>query len=413
VERTRSVVIVGGGLASASAALALRKRGFEGQVTIVSEEGRPPYERPPLSKAYLRGEASIESALVRPEAEYSSLGIALLSGRRAVTLDAAQRRLNLDDGTDLAYDALLIATGSKARKLDAKGADLGEVRTLRTADDADALREAALQAAAIVVVGGGWIGSEVAASLRQMGRSVTLVTPQPRPLERVLGPEVADAYRDLHLANGVNLVTGRVTELEGNARVESVRLADGRRLAADLVVAGVGAIPRLALALRAGLETTAGGIAVDEHLRSSVPSIYAAGDVAAAWHPRYGRHVRIEHWDNAKRQGAAVAASMLGSDEPYTRTPYFYSDQFDLGMEYRGFAPAWGRVVVRGDLAARAFHAFWLADGRVIAAMNANLWEDGKALARLVDSEERVDLDRLADPNTALEDLIGVAARAA
>jgi 3-phenylpropionate/trans-cinnamate dioxygenase ferredoxin reductase component len=278
------------------------------------------------------------------------------------------------------------------------------VHYLRTAADADALREAAAGATSIAVIGGGWIGSEVAASLRQLGHDVTLISNLPRPLERVLGPEVAEVYRGLHLEHGVKLVHGHVSGLEGDERVAGVTLADGQRVEADLVVVGVGAVPRTKLALRAGLSTAEGGIAVDEFLRSSVPNIYAAGDVAAAWHPRFGRHLRVEHWDNAIHQGKAVAANILGANEPYVRTPYFYSDQFDLGMEYRGLAPQWGEVVIRGDLAAREFHAFWLADGRVIAAMNANLWDDAEGLQQLVESEGRVDRARLADPTVPLAD---------
>jgi 3-phenylpropionate/trans-cinnamate dioxygenase ferredoxin reductase subunit len=206
----------------------------------------------------------------------------------------------------------------------------------------------------------------------------------------------------VHLEQGVNLVHGHVSFVEGDRHVDGVRLSDGQRISADLVVVGVGAAPRIKLATRAGLETRQGAILTDEYLRTSVPSIYAAGDVALAWHPRFGRHVRVEHWDNAIHQGRAAAANILGAREPYARTPYFYSDQYDVGMEYRGFAPEWGRVVIRGDLAARQFHAFWLADGRVSAAMNVNLWDDGEELQRLVESEERVDLDRLADPAVPL-----------
>jgi 3-phenylpropionate/trans-cinnamate dioxygenase ferredoxin reductase component len=399
-----SVVIVGGGLAGATAAFALRDHGFSGGVTLVAEEQVLPYQRPPLSKGYLRGEEPLEKAQVRPLGEYAARGIELWRGRRAVTLDPIERRLNLDDGTDLMYDALLIATGAGPRQLGATQAYLSGVHYLRTAADADALREAAAGATSIAVIGGGWIGSEVAASLRQLGHDVTLISNLPRPLERVLGPEVAEVYRGLHLEHGVKLVHGHVSGLEGDERVAGVTLADGQRVEADLVVVGVGAVPRTKLALRAGLSTAEGGIAVDEFLRSSVPNIYAAGDVAAAWHPRFGRHLRVEHWDNAIHQGKAVAANILGANEPYVRTPYFYSDQFDLGMEYRGLAPQWGEVVIRGDLAAREFHAFWLADGRVIAAMNANLWDDAEGLQQLVESEGRVDRARLADPTVPLAD---------
>jgi 3-phenylpropionate/trans-cinnamate dioxygenase ferredoxin reductase subunit len=402
MSEPNTVVIVGGGQAGATAAFALRKEGFAGRVVLVAEEDETPYERPPLSKEFLRGEKPLEQAYVKPLSAYEDEGIELLRGRRAVTLEPAMRRLNLHDGTDLVYDALLIATGSAPRQLAATRAYLPGIHYLRTAGDADAIRRAAAEARSVAVIGGGWIGSEVAASLRQLGHDVTLITNLPRPLERVLGPEVADVYRDLHLEHGVRLVHGRVSALEGDRRVEGLRLADGRQLATDLVVAGVGAVPRLKLAMRGGLDLREGGIAVDEHLRSSVPNIYAAGDVAAAWHPRYGRHLRIEHWDNAIRQGRTAAANILGANQVYDRIPYFYSDQYDLGMEYRGYAPEWGRVVVRGDVAGRKFHAFWLADSRVVAAMNANLWDDAKALRQLVESEERVDLQRLADPTVPL-----------
>jgi len=392
-----SVVIAGGGLAGATAAFALRERGFEGRLTLVSEEQAPPYERPPLSKGYLRGESTLEQAQVRPLADYAAQRVELLRGRRAVTLDPTTRQLNLDDGTNLTYGALLIATGAAPRHLGSTPVSLAGVHYLRDAGDADAIRTAAAGADEIAVIGGGWVGSEVAASLRQLGHDVALISDRPRPLERVLGPEVAEVYRQLHLDNGVRLTEGHVSFIQGDGSVDAVRLSNGRRVPADLVVVGVGAVPRLQLAMRAGLQTVEGGIAVDEYLRTSVPSIYAAGDVAAAWHPRFGRHIRIEHWDNAIEQGKAAAANILGANEPYARTPYFYSDQFDLGMEYRGFAPQWGKVVVRGDLTKREFLAFWLADDRVIAAMNANLWDDGDELQRLVESEERVDPSRLAD----------------
>ncbi|MGH2382055.1 MAG: NAD(P)/FAD-dependent oxidoreductase [Candidatus Limnocylindria bacterium] len=402
MNKLDSVVIAGGGLAGATAAFALRERSFQGRVVLVGDEQVPPYERPPLSKGYLRGESTLENAQVRPLADYEAQGIELLRGRRAVTLDPASRHLNLDDGTNLTYGALLIATGAAPRHLASTRAFLAGVHYLRNVEDADALRESARSASAIAVIGGGWVGSEVAASLRQLGHDVTLISNLPRPLERVLGPEIAEVYRGLHVEHGVRMVHGHVSALEGDRHVDGVRLTDGQRVRADLVVVGVGAAPRIKLATRGALETIEGGIAVDEYLRSSVPSIYAAGDVAAAWHPRFGRHLRVEHWDNAIGQGKTAAANILGANEPYARTPYFYSDQFDLGMEYRGFAPQWGNVVVRGDLAAREFHAFWLSDGRVIAAMNANLWDDGEELQRLVESDQRVDLVRLADPATPL-----------
>lgn len=400
-----SVVIVGGGLTGANAAFALREREYKGRVVLIGEEAEPPYERPPLSKDYLRGDKPVEETYARPLVDYESGGIELLRGRRAVTLDPASRELNLDDGSSLRYDALLLATGAVPRRLSATNAHLAGVHYLRTIADADALRAAASSASAIAVIGGGWIGSEVAASLRQLGHDVTLISNLPRPLERVLGPEVAEVYREVHVEHGVRLEHGHVAGIEGDSRVSRVRLSDGRRIAADVVVVGVGAAPRIELATRAGLETREGAIVTDEYLRTSVPTIYAAGDVASAFHPRFGRHLRVEHWDNAIRQGKAAAANILGAAEPYARMPYFYSDQFELGMEYRGLATEWGRVVIRGDVAAREFHAFWIADSRVIAAMNVNLWDDGNALRRLVESEERVDPDRLADPSVPLAEV--------
>jgi 3-phenylpropionate/trans-cinnamate dioxygenase ferredoxin reductase subunit len=397
-----SIVIAGGGLAGATAVFALREGGFDGRLTLVSQEETIPYERPPLSKGYLRGESTLDQAFVRPLADYAAHGIELLRGRRAVTLDPTIRQLTLDDGSNLTYDALLIATGAAPRHLGSTPVSLPGIHYLRNAEDADGIRTAAAIAKQIAVIGGGWIGSEVAASLRQLGHDVTLISVLPRPLERVLGPEVAEVYRQLHAEHGVRLVQGRVSSILGTQSVEEIRLTDGHCVPADLVVIGVGAVARLQLAMGAGLETTEGGIAVDEYLRTSIPSIYAAGDVAAAWHPRFGRHIRIEHWDNAIQQGKAAAANILGANEPYARTPYFYSDQFDLGMEYRGYAPQWGRVVVRGDLEARQFLAFWLADDRVVAAMNANVWDQGDDLQRLVESEERVDLALLSDPGVPL-----------
>ena len=401
MKELNSVVIAGAGLAGATAAFALRERGFSGRITLVGQEQSAPYERPPLSKAYLRGESTLDQALVRPLADYEEHGIDLLRGRRAVTLDPTIRQLNLDDGTNLTYDTLLIATGAAPRHLGSTPASMAGVHYLRNAEDADAISVAAATAEKIAVIGGGWVGSEVAASLRQLGHDVTLIS-ELGPLERVLGPEVADVYARLHAEHGVRLVQGRVSFMHGGRSVEEVRLSDGHGVPADLVVIGVGAVPRVQLAMRGGLDLTERGIATDEYLRTSVPNIYAAGDVAAAWHPRFGRHIRVEHWDNAIQQARVAAANILGANEPYARTPYFFSDQFDLGMEYRGHAPEWGRVVIRGDVEAREFHAFWLADGRAIAAMNVNLWDDGAELQRIVESEERVDPERLADPSRPL-----------
>jgi 3-phenylpropionate/trans-cinnamate dioxygenase ferredoxin reductase component len=344
-----------------------------------------PGTRPPLSKAYLRGDEAADKALVRSAAEYQASGIDLVTGVCAVAIDRSARRVVLETERELPFDRLLLATGMTARRLEIPGAGLEGVFTLRTFADADAIRSAAERADRVVVIGGGWIGSEVAASLRQMGLAVTIVMPEQQPLERVLGAEVGSIYGQLHRDKGVELMIGEVVALEGERAARGVQLRDGTTVPAQLVVAGIGATARVELAREAGLALADGGIAVDAQLRTSDPRIYAAGDVAAAFNPRYGTRLRVEHWDNAREQGATAARNMCGSAEEYARTPYFYSDQFDLGMEYRGYARGWQDVVVRGDLSRREFVAFWLRDGRVAAAMNANAWDDAAALAGLVE----------------------------
>ena len=401
MSKLNSVVIVGAGLAGANTAFALREHGFDGRVTVVGDEPEWPYERPPLSKTYLRAEEPLDKAYVRPAVEYERQRIDLRRGVRATAIDVARRRLTTDGGT-LEFDALVLATGAAPRRLEVPGARLSGVHYLRNASDSDALREAAARADSIAVVGGGWIGAEVAASLRQLEHTVTLITSRPRPLEHVLGAQIAEVYRDVHREHGVRIVTGRVVALEGGERVSGVTVADGTRVAADLVVVGAGAIPRIDLARDAGLDIADGAVVVDERLRTSAAGIFAAGDIATAWSPRYGRLVHVEHWDNAIRQGGLVAENILGADAAYERVPYFYSDQYDVGMEYRGLTSEWDRVVVRGDIGAREFHAFWLERGHVAAAMNVNLWDDGDELQALVESNAFVDPDSLADPGVPL-----------
>jgi 3-phenylpropionate/trans-cinnamate dioxygenase ferredoxin reductase subunit len=401
MNKIEHVVVVGGGLGGANTAFALRDRGYEGGLTIVAEEDIYPYERPPVSKAYLRGEDPIEKAYVRPPEDYQANRIDLLRGTRALDLDVAASTVNSTDGR-IDYDALVLATGAAPRRLSVPGADLAGIHYLRDIGDADALRAAAAEAESIVVVGGGWIGAEVAASLTQLGRTVTFLTSWPRPLEHVLGARIADVYRTAHVEHGVRFLSGRVAAVEGDDRVSGVVTADGRRVPADLVVVGVGAIPRSEIGARAALRVEHGAIAVDEYLRTSAPNIYAIGDVARAWNPRYGRPLHLEHWDNAIEQGKTAAANIVGANISYDRVPYLYSDQYDVGMEYRGYAPEWDEVVVRGNLDAREFHAFWLLRGHVAAAMNVNLWDDGEELQALVESNARVDVRRLADAEVPL-----------
>jgi 3-phenylpropionate/trans-cinnamate dioxygenase ferredoxin reductase component len=404
----QTFVIVGGGLAGAKAAETLRAEGFDGRLLLLGEEAERPYERPPLSKAYLRGETSQDSLYVHDAGFYAAHQIELHTSAPVRSLAPAARQVELASGERIGYDRLLLATGAAPRRLRLPGAELAGVHHLRSRQDADALAAAASRAEHVVVVGTGWIGSEAAASLRQLGRAVTLVGPDPAPLARVLGPEIAGVYRDLHADHGVRLTLGtRVTGLRGHGRVEAVLTDDGNIIEGDLVLVGAGAVPRTELAEAAGLPV-GDGLLVNEELEAvGAAGLYAAGDVAAAWHPRYQTYLRVEHWANALNQGPAAARNMLGRSLPYARLPYFYSDQYDLGMEYSGLATDWDRVVVRGDLAARTFIAFWLKDQRVVAAMNANIWDVVDSIQALIRSGRPADPARLANPDIPLDQVTG------
>jgi 3-phenylpropionate/trans-cinnamate dioxygenase ferredoxin reductase subunit len=323
-----------------------------------------------------------------------------------VSLNTAGAELALDDGERLRYDRLLLATGAEPRALSIPGAQLDGVVYLRSVADCDALRRRLDRGGAVVVIGAGWIGSEVAASARQRGLEVTVIEPMTVPLERVLGREVGAVYRDIHRDHGVQMLLGTGVEaFEGDTAVERVRTSNGRALECDFVVVGVGIEPRIGLAAQAGLAID-NGILVDEHLRTSASGVFAAGDVANAHHPFYREPIRVEHWANALHQGPAAARAMLGQPEVYDRLPYFFSDQYDVGMEYAGFARAWERVVFRGDPVTREFIAFWLVEDRIVAGMNVNVWDVTDAIQRLISERVAVDARRLADPRVALEDLV-------
>ena len=384
------IVIVGASLAGASAAITLREHGYQGELTLIGEESVLPYERPPLSKAVLLGNTD-EPDWVADEATYAEKNITLRRGITATRIDRA-RKVVVASRTEYPYDKLLIATGSAPRRLDLPGADLDGLLTLRTLEESLALRERFTEGAAIVIVGAGWIGCEAAAAARQHGANVTVIEPRSQPLLPVTGEQVGACFAALHRDHGVDLRLGiGVTGFAGDGAVSSVHIKGHASVPADIVLVGVGAAPNIALADGAGLQLTDGGIAVDATLRSSDPDIYAAGDVAAHDHPKYRHRIRIEHWANAKDQGKHVAANLLGAGEPYLLRPFFFSDQYDLGCEYRGFAdPAKDRLVVRGDLASREFTAFWLRDGAVAAAMNVNQWDDGDTLQELVDTGRQV-----------------------
>ena len=408
----QTYVVVGASLAGASAAEALRKEGFDGRIVLIGAERQRPYERPELTKKYLRGEVARDDLFVHDAGLYADARIELRLGERVERIDPRARELVVG-GEVLAFDRLLLATGAEPRTLLAPGSDLDGVLALRTLDDADRLRERAESADSIVVAGGGWIGSEVAASLRQLDRPVTLVLPERVPLQRVLGEDIGRVYLGAHERHGARVVPGRrISAVEGRERVTGVRLDDGSSIRADLVVVGIGARPRDELAADAGI-AHANGVLVDEHLETSAAGIFAAGDVASAFHPRYGQHIRVEHWDNARRQGRAAAANMLGHGTAYARAPYFFSDQYELGMEYVGYAPTWDRIVLRGDPAGGAFLAFWLRGGAVAAAMQVNTSDATPELRKLVASDARIDPLHLEDPKRPLAELLPRPAAAA
>ena len=405
MTKDQTFVIVGASLAGAKAAETLRAEGFAGRVVLIGAESERPYERPPLSKDYLRGEVGREKVYVHDESFYGENEIELVLGRTAVNLDPSVGEVTLDDGGRVRYDRLLLATGAEPRRLQIPGDALDGVLYLREVADSDALRGRLDRGGSVVVIGAGWIGAEVAASARQRGLDVTLVDPVGVPLERVLGAEVGAVYGDIHADHGVRMLMGTgVAAFEGSAAVERVRTSDGRTLDCDFVVVGVGVRPRTQLATQAGLHVD-DGVVADEHLQTSVPGVFAAGDAATAHHPFYGRRVRVEHWANALHQGPVAARNMLGRQDAYDNLPYFFSDQYDVGMEYAGLASASDRVVFRGDPASREFIAFWLLEDRVVAGMNVGVWDVTDAIQRLIRRRLAVDDRRLADPGVPLEDL--------
>ncbi len=404
------IVIVGGGLAAAKAAEAVRAEGFDGTVRLFTEEPHRPYERPPLSKEVLLGRSEPGDAHVHEEAWYSDHEVELATSEAVESIDRRAREVVTRSGVRHRYDRLILATGAVPRQLPVPGADLDGITYLRTLDDAVRLRTRAAEVDHVTVVGAGWIGSEVAAALRQQDVAVTMVDPVDLPLGRILGPQVGAVFRDLHRDHGVDLRLGSAVErLDGEGQVRTVHLDDGSTFGTDLVVVGIGVTPRVELAAASGLAVN-DGIQVDETLHTNDAAILAAGDVARARHPLFAEPLRVEHWANALNQGATAGRNALGAGEVYDRLPYFFTDQYDLGMEYSGHAPSWDRVVVRGDLDAREFIAFWLDGGRVTAAMNCNVWDVTDDLQALVRSGATPVPDALADPDVPLRSLRKTAA---
>lgn len=400
--------IVGGGLAGATAAQTLRDEGFDGTIRLFGAETHPPYLRPPLSKEYLKGDAERDSVFVQKAEWYTQNRVDLELTSSVQSLDPDARTIALRDGRSSGYDALLIATGASPRHLSIEGVNLDGVRYLRTLEDSERLKhDIAAGDKRIVIVGSGWIGLEVAAAARGYGNDVTVIGMEDVPLANVLGPELGAVFAKLHTDHGVHLVSGVGTRsLEGaDGHVIGV-VTDTETIPADLVVIGVGAVPNVELARRAGL-TVDNGVLTDERLRTSADGVFAAGDVANSFHPTVGTHLRNEHWANAIAQGAAAAKSMLGQSVVFDDIPYFYTDQFDLGMEYSGY-PTLTRgadVVYRGNLDAREFISFWLADGRVVAGMNVNIWDVNEDVQALIRSGRTVDVDRLRDAQVPLSDV--------
>ena len=404
-------VIVGGGLAGAKAAETLRAEGFDGEVVLFGSEPERPYERPPLSKGYLLGKEERESAFVHPASWYAEHNVDLRTGITVAMIDPAAHLVTFGGGT-VGYDKLVLTTGALARRLDIPGAGLSNVLYLRTLPESEALRAAFTPEARVVIVGAGWIGLEAAAAARTAGSSVTVLEPQPSALYGVLGPELGGKFADLHRSHGVEFRFGEsAAEFRaahpGSARVDSVLTTSGAELPADVVVVGIGVVPNDGLAKSAGLEVN-NGVVTDSALRTSDPDIYAAGDVASSYHPLLGRHLRMDHWSNALNGGKAVAKSMLDQHVEYNRVPYFYSDQYDLGMECAGLPlpGTYDQVVYRGDSDTLEFVAFWLKEGRLIAGMNVNVWDVNDDIQSLVRSRATVDEARLADPDVPLARIV-------
>jgi 3-phenylpropionate/trans-cinnamate dioxygenase ferredoxin reductase subunit len=409
VNDLKTIVIIGGGLGGAKAAEALREKGFDGKVLLLADEEYLPYERPPLSKDYLAGKKSLSDFTVHDSEWYRENKIDLRTDTEAVAIDPAARTVTLSDDTTVGYDKLLLATGSRPRWLSIPGADSTGVHYLRKFDDASNLNTALKEGTSLAIVGAGWIGLEVAASARERGVTVTVVETAKVPLSAAVGAEVGQVFAKLHRDHGVDLrVETEVKEITTeDGKATGLKLGDGSTVTADRVLIAVGAKPNIELAERAGLPTKDGGVLVDASLRSGNPDIYAVGDIAAAEHPLFEERIRTEHWANALKQPDVAVDGMLGESGEYQELPYFFTDQYDLGMEYAGYAPSYQRVVFRGDKDAREFVAFWLdTDNRVLAGMQVNIWDALDDIKSLIRKKAAVDPDKLADPEVPLLDAV-------
>ena len=398
----RRYVIVGASLAGATAAITLREEDADGTVTLIGAERESPYERPPLSKAYLRGDVPFDKALVRPPTFYADHGIETMFGTRVTRIDPAARMVELEDQRRVPFDALLITTGGRNRRVSIPGASLEGIYGLRTIQDADRIREEAIAGRRVVVVGMGFIGSEVAASLRQKGLDVVAIDPGKTPLFRVLGESVGQTLADLHRAQGVRTIfEDTVAAFEGARRVNCVVTKGGLRLDCDFVVVGIGIEPAVELLEGSGLHVD-NGIVVDEYCQTNITGIYAAGDVANHYHPVFDRRMRVEHWQNAIKQGAAAARNMLGRRVVYDDVHWFWSDQYDANLQYAGFHTQWQQLVIRGNMDSGSYLACYVNDGRVDAVVGFNRGKDVRRVMPLIKSRRAVDLEQLRDEGVDL-----------
>jgi 3-phenylpropionate/trans-cinnamate dioxygenase ferredoxin reductase component len=399
-------VIVGASLAGATAAVTLREEGFGGGVILIGDEEHPPYQRPPLSKRYLRGEQPFENALVKPVDFYAFNDIDTCLGTRATRLDPVEKTVELSNGDRIRFDKVLIATGIRNRRFPIPGLDLDGVYDLRTVDDCDRIRNEVVPGRRAAIVGMGFIGSEVAASLRQLGLEVVVIEGGKGPLDRVLGKEVGQVVEHIHRDHGVEMIFEElVSGFQGTGRVERIVTQSGRNIDCDFAVVGVGVKPVTDIVIGSDIEVD-DGIVVDEYCRTNVDGVFAAGDVANHYHPVFKQKMRVEHWHNALNQGAAAARNMMGVASIYDEVPWFWSDQYDDNLQYAGFHREWDALVVRGSLQERDFIAFYVKDGLVAAAVGINRGRDIRRAMRVIKARTAVDAKLLGDDDLDLRQIV-------
>jgi NADPH-dependent 2,4-dienoyl-CoA reductase/sulfur reductase-like enzyme len=406
VSSDQHIVIVGAGHAGGRAAEALRAAGHQGRITLIGNEQHPPYERPPLSKELLAGAIPHEKTYLNPASFYAEKDIALRLGTVVGAIDRKGQRIELSDGDTIPYDALLLTTGARARRLPLPGGDGKRVFYLRDIDDSLALRELLVEGARLAVIGAGFIGLEVAATARKRGAQVTVLELAPHPLARVAAPELGEYLAQLHRAKGVDLKTGvKVTAIEDTGNELRILLDGAPSVSADYAAIGIGAQPNIELAQAAGIEIR-DGIIVDEFGRSSDPAIFAAGDVTRHLNPLLGRHIRLEAWQNAQNQGIAVAKAMAGGEQPFSEVPWFWTDQYETNLQMAGAPDKWDRVIFRGAPSDPGFTLFQLLDGKVVAAVTVNNARDMRFGRLLIQNGKIVDPALLSDKTTKLQDLV-------